>query len=159
MKIACFSCKVAPKVYFFLDLLKVRHVLPLQQHFLMAILLGFWMGALPGIIYDTHRVRTRPEVNLGGWAGQPWPCGRCMRKCCWRGRTWSLKRNRLYDTLNYSAKLFFDGRFLLCSKFKFLLPTFELPSYKLRSLINSFCHIFHADLHSILRSNKNWSQF
>ena len=56
---------IVSKVYFFLDMLKVRHVLPLQQHFQMAILLGFWMGALPGIIYDTHRVRTRPEVNLG----------------------------------------------------------------------------------------------
>ena len=35
------------KVYLFLDLLKVKHVFPLQQYFLIAILLGFWMGALP----------------------------------------------------------------------------------------------------------------
>ena len=29
------------KVYFFSDLLKIRYVLPLQQHFLMLDLLGF----------------------------------------------------------------------------------------------------------------------
>ena len=32
---------ISYKVYFFLEVLKIRHVLPLQQHFLMAILLGF----------------------------------------------------------------------------------------------------------------------
>ena len=34
------------KVYFFLDLLKIRYVLPLYQHFIIPNLLGFWMGGL-----------------------------------------------------------------------------------------------------------------
>ena len=45
-------CNVCPKVYLFLDLLKVRYVLPPFQHFIMENLLGFWMVGLSGVIYD-----------------------------------------------------------------------------------------------------------
>ena len=40
----------------------------------MEYLLGFRTGTLVGVICDTHSVRTKPEVNLGGWgpAMTPW---------------------------------------------------------------------------------------
>ena len=50
------------KVYFFLDLLKIRYLLPLYRHFIMANLLGFWMGSFPGVIYDIFKVHTKPKV-------------------------------------------------------------------------------------------------
>ena len=32
---------------------------------------GLRTGVLLGVIYDTHRVRTKPETNLGRFGGQP----------------------------------------------------------------------------------------
>ena len=38
-------------------------------------LLGLRMGALVRAIYDTHSVRTKPEINLGGFGASHDPVG------------------------------------------------------------------------------------
>ena len=41
----------------------------------MGYLLGFKTGTLVGVISDTHSVRTKPEVNLGGLGTSHDPLG------------------------------------------------------------------------------------
>ena len=41
----------------------------------LGYLLGFMSGTLAGVISDTHSVRTKPEVNLGGFGASHDPVG------------------------------------------------------------------------------------
>ena len=72
---------------FFFDLLNIRHILLFQQNILMAHLFGLWMGGLPGVIYNTHKVHTKHEVNLDGWTASHDSVGGEIRMLWWRKRT------------------------------------------------------------------------